>query len=66
MTRSRAGSIWIRQRPSALLAIEEVLGERGSRAIEGPLFGTQLEAVPSRTTFWYAFAAAFPDAELYR
>jgi hypothetical protein len=34
------------------------------RAIEGPLTGTQLERAPSRVTFWYAFVAAFPEAEL--
>jgi len=34
------------------------------RAIEGPLRGIQLEAVPTRATFWYAFVAAFPEAEL--
>ena len=34
------------------------------RAIEGPLAGSQLEPIPSRSTFWYAFVAAFPDAEL--
>lgn len=36
----------------------------GGRAIDGPLSGTALERVPTRTTFWYAFVAAFPDAEL--
>jgi hypothetical protein len=29
------------------------------------LAGTSLTAVPSRTTFWFAFIGAFPDAELY-
>lgn len=42
----------------------ESIWDLGGRAIEGPLTGLQLERVPSRATFWYAFVAAFPDAEL--
>jgi hypothetical protein len=33
-------------------------------AISGAMAGTTLAAVPSRTTFWFAFVGAFPDAEL--
>ena len=36
----------------------------GGRAIDGALAGAVLEGVPTRTTFWYAFVAAFPEAEL--
>lgn len=32
------------------------------RAVQGPLAGTQLDEVAGRTAFWFAFAAAFPDA----
>jgi hypothetical protein len=35
-------------------------------AISGAMAGTTLAAVPSRTTFWFAFVGAFPDAELYQ
>lgn len=42
----------------------ESIWDLSGRAIEGPLTGTQLERVPSRATFWYAFVAAFPEADL--
>ena len=35
------------------------------RAVAGPLQGAQLDALPSRTTFWFAYAGAFPHAEVY-
>ncbi|HZD22162.1 MAG TPA: DUF3179 domain-containing protein [Acidimicrobiia bacterium] len=34
-------------------------------AVDGPLQGRQLSAIPSRTTFWFAYIAAFPNSELY-
>ena len=34
-------------------------------AIAGAHEGAQLEPVPSRTTFWFAFVGAFPDVEVY-
>ncbi len=34
------------------------------RARRGPLTGTQLDPLPSRTTFWFALVAAFPDLQL--
>ena len=34
-------------------------------AIEGPLTGERLDAPPSRTTFWFAYLGAFPEAELF-
>ena len=37
----------------------------GGRAIGGPLAGTTLTSVPTRTTFWYAYVAAFPDTPIY-
>ena len=36
------------------------------RAVSGPMEGTQLEAVPSRTGFWFSLSGAVPDIELYR
>jgi hypothetical protein len=36
------------------------------RAIAGPLEGTQLTPLATRITFWYAYVAAFPSAELRR
>lgn len=35
------------------------------RAVSGPLAGKRLEPVPSRTTFWFAYVAAFPGTTLY-
>ncbi len=34
-------------------------------AVSGPLQGTTLEPLPSRYTFWFAYIAAFPDADVY-
>lgn len=31
----------------------------------GELAGTQLEALPSRSTFWFSIVATFPDIQLY-
>lgn len=35
------------------------------QAIDGELAGEQLDGVPSRSTFWFAYVASFPDAEVY-
>lgn len=35
-------------------------------ASDGPLEGTQLEALPSRFSFWFAFVASFPEATVAR
>lgn len=35
------------------------------RAVEGPLTGSRLEPVPSRSSFWFAFAASFPDTDVF-
>lgn len=46
---------------------DEQTGSRwdlAGRAIAGPLAGERLEAPPSRSTFWYAYVAAFPDVEV--
>ncbi len=34
-------------------------------AVFGPLEGVQLELLPSRTTFWFAHVAAFPDTTIF-
>ncbi len=34
-------------------------------AVSGPLEGTALEPLPGRYTFWFAYIAAFPDADVY-
>jgi len=45
--------------------------ETGSRwnfsglATSGPLEGTKLEAVPSRTSFWFSLVGSLPDVELH-
>ena len=36
------------------------------RAISGELAGEQLEAVPSRSTFWFAYVAARPGVIVER
>jgi len=36
------------------------------RAVSGPLRGSALEPLPSRTTFWFSYAGAFPDTEVYQ
>ena len=33
-------------------------------AIEGPLAGTQLEAIPAKVSFWFAIVAAEPGIEV--
>jgi hypothetical protein len=38
----------------------------GGTALSGPLQGTQLEAVPARTTFWFAMVGAFPDLVIHK
>jgi hypothetical protein len=35
------------------------------KAIAGDLAGSELEPLPSRSTFWFALIAAFPELELY-
>lgn len=35
-------------------------------AISGPLAGEQLEVLPERFTFWFAFVAAFPEVTVYQ
>ena len=34
-------------------------------AVSGPLRGSTLEPLPGRYTFWFAYIAAFPDADVY-
>ncbi|MCH7953268.1 MAG: DUF3179 domain-containing protein, partial [Chloroflexi bacterium] len=34
-------------------------------AVSGPLQGATLELLPGRYTFWFAYIAAFPDADVY-
>ena len=39
--------------------------EPGRPGVAGPLKGSRLERLPSRYTFWFAYVAAFPEAEVY-
>ena len=39
--------------------------DRAGRALDGPLAGATLERLPARTTFWFAYVAAFPQSALY-
>ncbi|MCH8310873.1 MAG: DUF3179 domain-containing protein, partial [Chloroflexi bacterium] len=34
-------------------------------AVSGPLEGQKLEAVPSRTSFWFSLIGSLPDVELH-
>lgn len=34
-------------------------------AVSGPMEGTTLEPLPGRYTFWFAYIAAFPEADVY-
>jgi hypothetical protein len=36
------------------------------RAVQGPLEGAQLRALPAVDHFWFSWAAFFPDTEIYR
>jgi hypothetical protein len=36
------------------------------RAVQGPLRGGQLQALPAVDHFWFSWAAFFPDTEIYR
>lgn len=47
--------------------VDDATGSRwdpGGVATAGPLSGKRLEPVPSRTTFWFAYVAAFPDTRI--
>ena len=35
------------------------------QAVAGPLAGARLTPLPARSTFWFAWVAAFPDSSLY-
>lgn len=35
------------------------------RAVSGPLAGSQLKPVPSRTSFWFSVAGSLPGIGLY-
>jgi hypothetical protein len=39
--------------------------DRARRAVDGPLAGAALKRLPARTTFWFAYVAAFPQATVY-
>jgi hypothetical protein len=38
----------------------------GGLAVAGDLDGTQLTPIPTRTTFWFAYVGAFPQAEVWQ
>ena len=35
-------------------------------AVSGPMKGSRLDQVPSRTSFWFSLVASLPDVELWR
>ncbi len=74
--RGPAGAAFLPQAGGRSLTFEAANGafrdrETGSewnldgRAVAGPLKGSRLERLPSRYTFWFAYVAAFPEAEVY-
>ena len=49
--------------------VDEETGTRWTNtgeAISGPLQDTQLELIPARFSFWFAFVAAFPEGTAYQ
>ena len=38
---------------------------RGGAAADGPLEGARLEALPVRSSFWFAFVASFPETDVF-
>ena len=50
-----------------VLQDEETLSlwDDGGRAISGSLAGSQLDRVPSRTSFWFSLVGSLPEIELY-
>lgn len=48
--------------------IDDETGTRwdsAGRAVDGSLEGTQLEQLPSRSTFWFAYLSGFPDVTVW-
>jgi hypothetical protein len=48
--------------------VDEETGTRwdaAGRGVDGPLAGMQLEALPSRSTFWFAYVASFPTVTVW-
>ena len=41
------------------------LWDAGGGGIDGPLAGTQLDQVPSRSAFWFAYLASFPGVTVW-
>ena len=39
--------------------------DAAGRGVHGPLGGEQLEPLPSRSTFWFAYLASFPDVTVW-
>jgi hypothetical protein len=63
----RAAGQTLTFRSDGAIIVDEESGSTwnfGGRAISGPLSGTQLDAVPSRTSFWFSLVALLPDVEL--
>jgi hypothetical protein len=49
--------------------VDEETGSRWDlfgRAVEGPLQGARLQALPAVDHFWFSWAAFFPDTEIFR
>ena len=38
---------------------------RGGEAVDGPLEGARLDALPVRSSFWFAFVASFPETDVF-
>ena len=59
----------LRFRPDGPMFVDEQTGSRWNilgQAIEGPLTGTKLQPIEHLDTFWFAWAAFWPDTVIYR
>ncbi len=65
----RVGQQILTFRPAGESFVDEETGSTWNvlgRAEAGPLAGEQLEIVPHRNDFWFAWSAFFPEAEVYQ
>jgi len=65
---SQAGGVSLTFRLVGRRVVDDQTGslwDDAGRAVGGPLTRTELEAVPSRTTYWFSLAGALPGIELH-
>jgi hypothetical protein len=65
----RSGKMLLHFEATAAGFVDEETNSRWDlfgRAVNGPLRGAQLRALPAVDHFWFSWAAFFPDTEIYR